>query len=63
MKPYPSASDWFDKSKTLRYRLRRKKDGDQLLELLDALELAAMRAGREMALEYFHTVQGRPKHH
>jgi PleD family two-component response regulator len=63
MKPYPAASDWLIVSQRLRARLRRKRDGDQLLQLLDRLEVAATLAGREMALEYYHTVKGKPRPH
>jgi len=42
-----------DASKRLRFRLRRKSDGPALERLLDELELAAMAAGREMALEFY----------
>ena len=50
---YPAGTAWFQLTKAFRSRLKRKRDGEQLIAMLERLEVTAMAAGCEMTREYY----------
>lgn len=59
----PEFARWMRASEALRRRFRGRRDREELEELLDALERAALVAGRELALyEYADQAKGPPLH-